>query len=80
MSEFNTKYHENIPVMQYSGMDDKNGVEIYEGDIVKYTHYKTEYLEVVKFRKSGFTPLSNFNTSGEFEVIGNIYENADMLD
>lgn len=74
-------------LMQYTGLKDKNGVEIYEGDILDFgLRYKKEYRNrEVKipeiFYLSGeererYSRLLDFT---KFEVIGNIYENPELL-
>lgn len=72
----------NIVTMQYTGLIDKNGKEIYEGDIVRY--FKDE-LGVVDFVLGSFIVDSTSYTDtfyelmGEIEVIGNIYENSELI-
>lgn len=86
-------------LLQYTGLKDKNGIEIYEGDILAYTD-----LGEVKSKFRGEAPNSNWGgiveyindgegvgTIGRFgvkglmwkpqvcEVIGNIYENPELL-
>lgn len=81
-------------LMQSTGLVDKNGKEIYEGDIIKCSDGHDYYFGVVAYDKdygnfgviedndedvSSFGFLFEWENVEELEVIGNIYENKELL-
>lgn len=85
---------EEVELMQYTGLKDKNGKEIYEGDIIKYKSpydRRLKHISPVKFleteasfgikdRYGNKIPLYTISANNYFEVIGNIYENKNLLE
>ncbi len=87
---WNEKQQERFILLQFTGLLDKNGVEIYENDIIKVNAdekfigtvlYRQEVcaFEIVRtdFRNPIFYSLST--PMYNFEIIGNIYENPELI-
>lgn len=72
-------------VGQFTGLYDKNGTEIYEGDIILC---KGKYIYSVEWKSDGFfmisklyggvTSITSFGPN-QLEIIGNIHDNPEML-
>ncbi len=76
---------DDVILLQYTGLKDIKNKEIYEGDILKYLNYKG-YEEIIEVwwdnDMAGFN-FGNRNLSfikNKLEIIGNIYENPELLE
>ncbi|ECB9650028.1 hypothetical protein FL871_14245 [Listeria monocytogenes] len=85
---------DDVVLMQYTGLKDKNGKKIFEGDIVKNINGEYSYIGIVNkdrytFYIKGVAPKDNYDFADVSDtvtgkssliVIGNIHENLELLE
>lgn len=83
---YHERYENRVPhefkIMQYTGLKDRRGTEIYEGDLMTHPEFAAGDIIEVRFHQGCFclefwdSARTNFTLG---EVVGNIYENPELL-
>jgi uncharacterized phage protein (TIGR01671 family) len=82
------RYDRNYIVMQYTGLTDRNGKEIYESDIYRWEGLEVENGKQIRPERQGIVKFDIYELyklkniiegNGTLEIIGNIYSNPELV-
>lgn len=85
-SDYKTAEFKDIELLQFSGVKDKAGQELYEADVIKFNDGIDDIYGLISYDdEDGAYRVSYENITehllereGDFEIVGNIFENPDL--
>ena len=86
-SGLETEFYKSYEVMQYTGLQDRKGNDIYEDDICEIGGIGLGIVEICRYNGTQFKTLDGYDVplidclaeDNEFEIVGNIYQNPELL-
>ena len=85
-SDYKTAEFKDIELLQFSGVKDKGGQELYEADVIKFNDGIDDIYGLISYDDEDGTYRVSYENitehlserEGDFEIVGNIFENPDL--
>lgn len=85
-SDYKTAEFKDIELLQFSGVKDKAGQELYEADVIKFNDGVDDIYGLISYDDEDGTYRVSYENitehlsdrEGDFEIVGNIFENPDL--
>lgn len=80
IDEFGELFNDECVIEQFTGLKDKNGKDIYEGDLLRWEFFVKPVKVYFDDKLAQFNSVGTAHGWRDYEIIGNIHENPELME